>query len=319
MKSVYNKKQGVIDVNKPIKIEEEPIHFDAFWRHAKDELRQIPYSLHVHKTYTTEAIDEVGEFSYLGAKKQRIFGFYLKHQTEPSPTVLMFHGYGWHKGYPEDYMHWYQLGVNVFSIDIRGQKGLTKDSFPYQIGDHRLMTRGLESPDNYYLKHVYQDGIQLIELVKTLPFVDPKQIILNGASQGGGIVFALAGLCDVSLTFSDVPSYSYFRGRIETKNGSVREIADFIHEKKMDLEKTLSNLAYFDLTHFASRIQSPLIASVGLEDDICPAKYFMPAYQEVKVMKRLYEYPNAGHEGGADVHHRIKLEILKKVLHKEEI
>jgi cephalosporin-C deacetylase len=292
----------------------EPKQFDAFWRHAIDELRQIPFNFQVHPLYDQQGIDEVGEFSYRGAKKEAIYGFYLKHKEGVRPTILMFHGYGWHKGEPLEYKDWYDLGMNVFAIDIRGQRGLTKDRFPYPSGDHRLMTRGLGYPEHYYLKHVYQDGLQLIQLVKTLPFVDQHKIILHGGSQGGGIVFALAGLSDVFLTFADVPSYSFFEGRIQTRNGSVREIADYVDEKKLDKKQILESLSYFDLIYFAPRIKAPLIASVGLKDDICPAVYFMKAFDLLDVDKEIYEYPNAGHEGGASTHHQVKIERLKKYL-----
>lgn len=295
-------------------LDKENEQFDAFWRHASMELKQMPFGFVQDKIYQTNHFNQVCDFHYYGAKREKIYGFYLAHMDSKRPTVLMFHGYGWHKGEPEDFLDWYQLGVNVFSIDIRGQRGLTKDSFPYSEGDQRLMTRGLNHPENYYLKHVYQDGMQFIDLVKTLPFVDESKVILNGASQGGGIVFALAGLKDVYLTFADVPSYSYFRGRIDTKNGSVREIADFIIEHKIDKEKVIEKLQYFDLIHFAKRIKCPIIASVGLKDDICPAKYFMPAYDALLVDKKLYEYKDAGHEGGSAIHHQIKLNHLKKIL-----
>lgn len=294
----------------------EPTQFDAFWQDASRELKQIPYGLIQDNIYQLDGIDEVCDFHYFGAKRELIFGFYLRHSHKKSPTILMFHGYGWHKGEPLDFKDWYDLGVNVFSIDIRGQKGQSKDLFPYSEGDKRLMTRGLLHPEHYYLKHVYQDGMQLIELVKTLSFVDQDHIILNGASQGGGIVFALAGLKDVCLTFADVPSYSNFRGRMDTKNGSVREIVDFIQEHHLDREKLIKNLQYFDLIHFAKRVKSPVIASVGLKDDICPAIYFMPAYDGLIVDKKIYEYPEAGHEGGSMVHHAIKLELLKSYLSK---
>jgi cephalosporin-C deacetylase len=297
-----------------IHLDKEPEQFDAFWRHASMELKQMPFGFVQDNSYQTDHVDEVCEFHYFGAKREKVYGFYMKHHDLKRPTILMFHGYGWHKGEPEDFLDWYDLGLNVFSIDIRGQRGLTKDSIHYPEGDQRLMTRGLSHPEHYFLKHVYQDGMQLIDLVKTLPFVDENKVILNGASQGGGIVFALAGLKDVFITFADVPSYSQFRGRIETKNGSVREIADFMNEHHMDKELTIQKLQYFDLVHFAKRVKSPVIASVGLKDDICPAKYFMPAYDRLSVEKKLYEYKDAGHEGGSTVHHKIKLELLKKFL-----
>ncbi len=298
---------------------QEPEQFDAFWRHAKDELREIPFAFDVYHTKQTLAIDEIGDFSYRGAKKEKIHGFYLRHKDGKKPTMLTFHGYGWHKGSPEDYLDWYQLGINVFAIDIRGQRGQTMDRFPYPEGDHRLMTRGLGYPEHYYLKHVYQDGLQLIELVKTLDFVDSKHIILHGGSQGGGIVLALAGLMNVAYTFADVPSYSFLKGRLATKNGSVREIADYIEEKKLNRDHILKSLSYFDLLHFAPRITCPIYCSVGLKDDICPAIYFIPAYERVKTDKQLIEYPLAGHEGGSDIHHVKKLSVLREWLSQQNI
>ncbi|MDY0074339.1 MAG: acetylxylan esterase [Acholeplasmataceae bacterium] len=288
--------------------------FEDFWSEALTEMNHYPLDDHIQNIRQTDTIDEIGDFSYLGAKEERIYGFYLRHKGDPRPTVLMFHGYGWHKGQPEDYLDWYQLGVNVFAIDIRGQRGLTKDQYPYQMGDHRLMTRGLDQPQHYYLKHVYLDGLRLIDFASAQPFVDSSKIILHGGSQGGGIVFALAGLKEVYMTFADVPSYSYFEGRIQTRNGSVSEIADYIDEHHLFLKDILDCLSYFDLINFAPHIKNPLVASVGLADDICPARYFMKAYLKVSVEKELYEYPNAGHEGGGKVHQDIKLNILKKRL-----
>jgi cephalosporin-C deacetylase len=296
------------------KIDPKPSDFDTFWKQALHEMRMVPFAFHVTEVKKEKDINEIGYFHYLGAKREKIYGFYLKHDDEKRPTMLMFHGYNYHKGDPHDYQDWYDLGVNVFAIDIRGQMGLTKDQYPYQSGDQHLMTRGLLQPEAYYMKHVYQDGIQLMNIVKTCPFVDENRIILHGASQGGGIVLALAALMDCYKVYADVPSYTYFRGRMDTKNGSIREIEDYCITYQLNRETVIHNMQYVDLVHLVDRIKAPVMASVGLKDDICPARYFMLAYDKITSPKSLYEYPDAGHEGGHMVHHRIKLNDLKETL-----
>ena len=285
--------------------------FESFWKQSLEELNDIPYTFDVYKETSDEAINNIGYFSYRGAKHEKIYGFYLKHDQTKRPTILMFHGYQWHKGEPKDYLDWYRLGLNVFAIDIRGQKGQTKDQFKYPNGDHRLMTRGLGYPHVYYLKHVVQDGLQLMNLVKTLPFVDQHRLILHGASQGGGLVFMLASLMKVSFVYADVPSYSHFEGRMEDKTGSVKEIAQYVSEHHLDKKTILNSLRYFDLMQFAPYLRTPLMSSVGLKDDICPAKDYMFAYNTITAPKMIYEYPMGGHEGGASVHHAIKLKHLQ--------
>lgn len=295
-------------------LDPKPQDFDLFWKQALHEMRLIPYAFHVTQVDHTDDINEVGYFHYQGARNEKIYGFYLKHDETERPTILTFHGYNYHKGYPLDYLDYYRLGLNVFSIDIRGQAGLSKDKFPYASGDHRHMTKGILDPQTYYMKHVYQDGINLIHLVKTLGFVDEKKIILQGASQGGGIVLALAALTDVYLVYADVPSFTYFRGRMDTKNGSIREIEDYVNEYKLDREKIIKNVQYVDLIHLVPWIKAPVMISVGGKDDICPMRYFMLAYDKITTEKKIYEYPDAGHEGGKETHRKIILNDIKENL-----
>lgn len=294
------------------KLDQKPNDFESYWRQALHEMRLVPYAFQIISTEKKEKIDEVSYFHYQGAKREKIYGFYMKHDGPKRPTVLTFHGYNYHKGQPEDFMDFYQLGLNVFSIDIRGQRGLSQDRYPYLSGDHRLMTRGILEKNDYYMKHVYQDGINLIHLVKTLDFVDEDKVILQGGSQGGGIVLALAALTDVFLVYADVPSFTYFRGRMDTKNGSIREIEDFVKEKNLNREEIIGNVQYVDLVHLVPWIKAPVMISVGGKDDICPAKYFMIAYDKITAKKSIYEYPDAGHEGGKEIHRNIILNDMKE-------
>ncbi len=88
-------------------------------------------------------------------------------------------------------------------------------------------------------------------------------------------------------------------------------------EHKLDTNHIYESLKYFDLMFFAQRIKAPIITSVGLKDEVCPARYFMKAFDHLDVDRELYEYPEAGHEGGAMTHHKVKLELLEKYLNQK--
>ena len=73
-------------------------------------------------------------------------------------------------------------------------------------------------------------------------------------------------------------------------------------------------LEYFDNMNFAENIACPIICSVGLKDNVCPPKNFLPAYKLIRSKKALYKYNNAGHEGGGASHAEIKIGWLKSLL-----
>ena len=70
--------------------------------------------------------------------------------------------------------------------------------------------------------------------------------------------------------------------------------------------------------NFAKDITCPIVCSVGLKDNVCPPKNFLPAYKLIKTKKELYKYKNAGHEGGGAKHMEIKIGWLSKLLRRSK-
>ncbi len=57
-----------------------------------------------------------------------------------------------------------------------------------------FLTAGLASPDSYYYRRVFCDALRLLEVAAALEQTDADRVIVTGASQGGGITIAVAGL-----------------------------------------------------------------------------------------------------------------------------
>lgn len=302
----------------PILHLEKPRDFDSFWQSQLEKSNQIP--LHVHWISETLYTEEIvmKHFSIVGFTRNLLHGYVLMpKRAKDRPCIVTNHGYMYNGGQPIEHLHFVEDGYCVVTYDVRGQSGLSVDNFNYGSGDHRLMTRGIKDINQYYMMHVYMDALRVVQFAKSLDQVDNQKIIVHGASQGGGIALAVAALDQsVILSLADVPSYSYLPGRLATRNGSISEIASFIDEGHLSTNEALKTLNYIDLVHHASNIVSPVIISTGGQDFICPEAYFMPTYHKIQSEKRLYQYPNAGHEGGGSIHLHIKRTWIKEHLYE---
>jgi cephalosporin-C deacetylase len=297
----------------------KPSDFDAFWTSQIKKMKSMPQTV---TWISEEHLDDViiKRFSCLGFTNNKIYGYVLMPtKGENFPCVVTHHGYMYHAGHYTEHLHFVEDGYMVVAYDFRGQSGSSRDDFIYHSGDHHLMTKGIKDIHEYYMMHVYMDALRIVDVARHFEKVNPKYMISHGGSQGGGVALAVAALdSQISLTLADVPSYSYLPGRLETRNGSIAEIAQWIDQGHITQENALKTLSYIDLVHHASRIQSPVIISTGGKDMICPEAYFMPTYEAILTEKSLYQYPEAGHEGGGDIHLGIKREWIKEHIREHQ-
>jgi len=86
-----------------------------------------------------------------------------------------------------------------------------------------------------------------MDLARHLEFIDSKKLISHGGSQGGGVALAIAALDPkVFLTCADVPSYSYLKGRLATRNGSIGEVNEYVDSGMITQEEALNLMAKID-------------------------------------------------------------------------
>jgi len=53
-----------------------------------------------------------------------------------------------------------------------------------------FMTRGILAREHYYYRRVYADVVRAVDAAKAHGAIDPRQVAVSGASQGGGIATA---------------------------------------------------------------------------------------------------------------------------------
>ena len=301
----------------------EPDDFDAFWQRSLEEARQhdliAVFEPADYGLVTVEAFD----VTFSGYDGQRIRGWFLlpRQRDMPLPCIIEYIGYGGGRGFPTDWLFWASMGYAYFVMDTRGQggawrKGDTPDVFDASSPHHPgFMTLGILDPETYYYRRLTVDAVRALGAVKEREEVDAKRIIVTGASQGGGLSLAVAGLEEVAAVMPDVPFLCHYRRATEiTNNAPYSEIAHFCKIHRDKVETVFNTLSYFDGMNFAVRGSAPALFSAALMDLTCPPSTVFAAHNFYAGEKEMRVYPYNNHEGGESFQKLEQVRWLGEVL-----
>jgi cephalosporin-C deacetylase len=246
----------------------------------------------------------------------------LPRGISPEVTVVQYLGYSGGRSFPTEHLLWASAGHALLLVDSRGQgwavdnnAGATPDIATIPPQRPGLMTRGIDSPDNYYYRRLMTDAALAIDFVRAHPPLAGTKIVVHGHSQGGGLSIAVSGLVDgLSGSMPDVPFLCDYRRAVGVTDAfPYREIADYCQAYRDSIDHVFSTLAYFDGTSFAARATAPTLFSVALMDEICPPSTVFAAYNTWTGPKDIAVYEFNGHEGGGPYHRRRQLAFLQTV------
>lgn len=300
----------------PYEVTKRP-DFDAFWEKNLKSIEGKPLEEERKKIDFPSPYIDVYDISYLGADETRIHGWllipsFLKRETYP--CLLHYHGFCGSRGEPIEFLSWAMTGCCVLSVDCRSQGGITGDAHYYDSGlITNVTSQGILDKDDYYFKHLYLDAVRALDYVCSLPEVEKQKIVVEGGSQGGALSLAAACLDDrPKAVMCDVPSSCQIDKRIEGEYGSFAVAADYLRRYPKDADKVFETVSYFDIVNMADKISCPVFASVGAKDDVCPARFFMGAYQRMNVPKQVQVYPFFKHAVSSE-HQEKKMAYLRRI------
>jgi cephalosporin-C deacetylase len=313
---------------KPERREEKD--FDSFWASSLADAQARPLADRFEPYPCGLDAVEVFNASFAGYGGQRVNAWLIlpAPSLRPSlpcyrggklPCMVEYIGYGGGRAYPWDWLFWAAAGYAHFVMDSRGQgstwlPGDTPDEGPAGLAHPGYMTRGIESPENYYYRRIMIDATRAVEAAASHPAIDPDRIAATGGSQGGGLTIAASALSKrVRFLMPDVPFLCHYRRATEiTDTDPYGEIQRFIKTHRDAEESAFRTLSYFDGVNFASRIKAPALYSVGLMDTTCPPSTVYAAYNWHAGTKEIKVYTYNNHEGGGTFQSREKLVFAKK-------
>jgi len=288
----------------------EPADFDAFWAETIAEARSLQAEVTVAPVNTALTQIDVFDVTFAGYGGEPVKAWLsVPHgASRPVPAVVEYNGYGGGRGLPHERLTWAAAGYAHLFMDTRGQGGgwgsggETPDPHGSGPAAPGFMTRGIDSPSQYYYRRVFTDAVRAVDAVRTLgELVDPSRVAVAGGSQGGGIAIAVGGLVgDLLAVMPDVPFLCHFERAIGfTDRDPYQEVARYLKVNRGATDRVLSTLSYFDGANFAKRISSPALFSVALQDEICPPSTVYAAYNRIAAAgKRIEVYDFNDHEGG---------------------
>lgn len=290
----------------------EPEDFDAFWAATLAEHCPSDPPVLVPANSRLALVDAF-DVTFAGFDGHPVKGWLLlpAGAEGPLPGVVEFNGYGGGRGLPHERLGWVAAGYAYLFMDTRGQGsvwgagGDTPDPVGSGPASPGFMTRGIESPESYYYRRVFVDGVRAVQVLRSLPQVDPDRVAVTGGSQGGGITIAVAGLVPglVGAT-PEVPFLCHFERAVGlTDRDPYQEIVRYLSVHRGADEQVFRTLSYFDGVNFAKRSTAPALFSVGLMDPICPPSTVYAARNHwAGGDAEIVEYAFNEHEGGGPRH-----------------
>ncbi|MET3726948.1 cephalosporin-C deacetylase [Fictibacillus halophilus] len=275
------------------------LDFDTFWEETISESKNQPLEVRLSEISYPISHITAQKLMLKGFNGTDLTAFYLKPDfvKDNIPCLLVLHGYGGNKGSIANYAKYLMMGFAVVALDIRGHGESANGGYPAG-GTGSWVTQGILDPRTYYYRHVYMDVIRLMDVIETFPELDPKKIVVYGASMGGGIALAVAALDDrASIVFADVPNMCDLPLAIQLKmEGSLVSVEQYLRQYPNHLKQVFSTLSYFDNKNLAENIKCPVRLSAGGKDPICPPQTIYGVYNLLQTDKDMVYYPFSGHD-----------------------
>ncbi len=276
-----------------------PADLAQFWDRTLVEVRSIPLNVQLQREDYPARTADVYRVRFSGWNGLNVGGWYVRPKGGgPYPCMVHYHGYSSFRGGVSDYLAWVAQGYASLAIDLPGQSPESDDPGGPGTAGTGWMTRGILSPETYYYRAVYATGVRALDVVAELPGADAARIGVRGASQGGAMALAVAGLDSRPLvSLPEVPYLCHFRRAVAVAlQMPYPELARFVRRYPEHEQAMWHTLTYFDNLNLADRIRAATLISVGLRDEICPPSTIFAVYNRITAQKDINVFTYGEHE-----------------------
>ena len=302
--------------------------FDSYWTAAREQLTAIeatdePILTEIPSKSTDKRKVYLVEFKSIpdgtSGEPVTVRGYYAEPTDGLRHPVIM-HYLGYDSGYrpggqdvkpycpsgdgdTSDYAEFY-LSARGQSINNRAaneREADGKGDFTNTYGDWFAFNFGQK--DSYYYRGAYMDQVRAIDFMATRKTSDMDNLFAEGQSQGGAFTVAAAALS--GYTFKAIAPAITFMGDFPDYFDIVNWPAYVARENQgtMTDAEMFAFLSYYDTKNLATKISCPVITSVGLQDNVCPAHTNLAPYNNVTTAtsdKQIVFNPELQHQVASD-------------------
>ncbi|MFD9426204.1 MULTISPECIES: acetylxylan esterase [unclassified Streptomyces] len=281
--------------------------FEDFWDRTLAQARGFELSVRIDRIDSPVKTIDVFDVSFSGFQGEEVKGWLRRPRGRPeqAAAVVEFVGYGNGRGEHIDNLLWSSAGYAHLTMDTRGQgsvhsPGHTADSHGSGPSVPGFASRGLTDPAHYYYRRLIVDAVRAVDAMRSLDGIDPSRVALFGASQGGGVALAVAGLVpDLAAVVAKVPFLCDIpRALALAESGPYMEIVEWLGTHVHREQEAMRALSYVDAVNFGPRATAPALFSAGLRDTVCPAPTVSRAFDAYAGGKELRIWKYGGHSGG---------------------
>ncbi|MBQ7258903.1 MAG: acetylxylan esterase [Paludibacteraceae bacterium] len=296
--------------------------FASYWATAKAQLdaiainatlTEIPHkSTEARKVYLVE-MQSIPDG--LSGEPVTIRGYYAEPQDGKKHPVIM-HYQGYDSGYrpggegntpycmsgdaEPDYAEFIlsNRGQSVNNRPAADRADSIQRDFTNTYGDWFAYEFG--NTDAYYYRGAYMDCVRAIQFMESRATSDMNNLYAEGQSQGGAFTYAAASLS--GYTFRAIAPAIAFMGDFPDYFDIVNWPAYVARENQgtMTDAEMFAFLSYYDTKNLAATVSCPVIACIGLQDNVCPPHTNIAPYNNLlSTDKELIFNPENAHQAGA--------------------
>lgn len=172
----------------------------------------------------------------------------------------------------------------------------------------------MEDRDKYYYKRVYANVVRANDLLVSLPEYDGKTLAVMGGSQGGALSIVTASLDKrVKYLAAYYPAICDLTGYANGRAGGWPHMFSEGNKWKTLAEKSIQQLAYYDVVNFARSVQAEGMYSWGFNDETCPPTSFYSAYNMIPGSRQALVYHDTGHWTYPEQRQQVLRWLLSKI------
>ena len=276
-----------------------PDDFKEFWTEVMAEASRVPLDARVSpEPMRSNENVQVAQATYRSLDGLDIAAWYCvpAKGEGPFPAIIQFPGY---KSEPALLRDWGAKGVITLTVAVRGK---LRSNSRFNPGYPGLLTKGIESRDNYSYKGVIADCARAVDFLLSRPEVDSQRIFACGSSQGGGLTLITAALRpEIKGGVSGYPFLCCFpESMAMLRSYPYDELNCYARAYPERVPQMLETLRYYDAVNFVGWINCPMAVGIALEDEVCSPETSFAAYAGLAGPKELWLFPDSGHGNAHD-------------------